>query len=82
MEHLVIHIKKKNKLAFIKELLKAFDYLEVLEPAQLSAKEKKWLAGLEEAALQVSQHKQGKIKMKSAKALVTNDLKTITTYAH
>jgi hypothetical protein len=57
MEQLVVHIKKKNKLAFIKELLKAFDYIEVLEPAQLSAKEKKWLAGLEEAALQVSQQK-------------------------
>jgi hypothetical protein len=82
MEHLVIHIKKKNKLAFIKELLKAFDYIEVLEPAQLSAKEKKWLAGLEEAVQQVSQHKQGKIKPKLAKAQVSNDLKTITKYAH
>ena len=70
MDQLVVHIKKKNKLAFIKELLKAFDYIEVLEPAQLNAKEKKWLAGLEEAVQQVRQHKQGKIKLKSAKALI------------
>ncbi|MBC6493208.1 hypothetical protein BC349_19305 [Flavihumibacter stibioxidans] len=70
MEQLVVHIKKKNKLAFIKELLKAFDYVEVLEPSQLSAKEKKWLAGLEESVQQVNQHKQGKIKLKSAKALL------------
>lgn len=70
MEHLVLHIKKKNKLAFIKELLEAFDYVEVLEPAQLSSKEKKWLAGLEEAVQQVNKHKHGKIKLKSAKALL------------
>lgn len=70
MEQLVLHIKKKNKLAFIKELLKAFDYIEVLEPAQLSSKEKKWLAGLEEAVQQVNQNKQGKIKLKSAKVLL------------
>ena len=82
MEQLVVHIKKKNKLAFIKELLKAFDYIEVLEPAQLSAKEKKWLAGLEEAVQLVSQHKQRKIKLKSAKALIIRDAKTITRYAN
>jgi hypothetical protein len=70
MEQLVLHIKKKNKLAFIKELLKAFDYVEVLEPAQLSNKEKKWLAGLEEAVQEVNQHKQGKVKLKSAKVLL------------
>jgi hypothetical protein len=40
MEQLVLRIKKKNKLAFIKELLEAFEYIEVLEPSQLSAKEK------------------------------------------
>lgn len=70
MEQLVLNIKNKSKLAFIKELLNAFDYVEVLEPSQLSAKEKKWLAGLEEAVKQVNQHKQGKIKLKSAKALL------------
>ena len=73
MEQLVLRIKKKNKLAFIKELLEAFDYIEVLEPSQLSTKEKKWLAGLEEAVQQVNQHKQDKIKLKSAKELL-NDL--------
>ena len=70
MEQLVLHIKNKSKLAFIKELLKAFDYVEVLEPSQLSAKEKKWLAGLEEAVQQVNEHKQGKTHLKSAKALL------------
>lgn len=70
MEQLVLHIKQKNKLPFIKELLKAFDYIEVLEAGQLSPKEKKWLAGFEKAVEQVNLHKQGKVKLKSAKQLL------------
>lgn len=70
MEQLVLHIKRKNKLPFIKELLQAFDYVEVLESKQLSVKEKKWLAGLEKSVEQVNLHKQGKTKLKSAKQLL------------
>lgn len=70
MEQLVLHIKKKNKLPFIKELLKAFDYVEVLESRQLNAKEKKWLDGLDKAVHQVNLRKQGKTKLKSAKQLL------------
>ena len=70
MEQLVLHIKNKSKLAFIKELLNAFDYVEVLEPSQLSAKEKKWLEGLEEAVQQIKAHQQGTLQLKSAKALL------------
>jgi hypothetical protein len=70
MEQLVVQIKKKNKLAFIKEILKAFDYVEVLEPSNLSPKEKKWLQDLSGATTEVNRHKQGKAKLKSAKALL------------
>ena len=70
MEQLVLHIKKKNKLPFIKELLQAVDYVEVLESRQLTAKEKKWLDGLEKAVQQVNLRKQGKAKLKSAKQLL------------
>lgn len=70
MEQLVLHIKKKNKLPFIKELLEAFDYVEVLESRDLTAKEKKWLAGFEQSIQQVNLHKQGKTKLKSAKQLL------------
>jgi hypothetical protein len=70
MEQLVVQIKKKNKLAFIKEILKAFDYVEVLEPSNLSPKEKKWLQDLSGATAEVNRHKQGKAKLKSAKALL------------
>ena len=70
MEQLVLHIKNKSKLAFIRELLEAFDYVEVLEPSSLSAKEKKWLSELEEAVKEVKDNKQGKNNLKSAKALL------------
>jgi hypothetical protein len=70
MEQLVLHIKNKSKLAFIKELLKAFDYVEVLEPSKLSAKEKKWLEELAAAVHQVNEHKKGKTQLKSAKAML------------
>ena len=70
MEQLVLHIKKKNKLPFIKELLKAFDYVEVLESKQLTAKDKKWLADFEKSIEQVKLHKEGKIKLKSAKQVL------------
>jgi len=70
MEQLVVQIKKKNKLAFIKEILKAFDYVEVLEPTNLTPKEKKWLQEFSQAAAEVNRHKQGKAKLKSAKALL------------
>jgi hypothetical protein len=70
MEQLVVQIKKKNKLAFIKEILKAFDYVEVLEPANLTPKEKKWLQEFSKAATEVNRHKHGKAKLKSAKALL------------
>lgn len=70
MEQLVVQIKKKNKLGFIKEILKAFDYVEVLEPSKLSPQEKKWLQELSASAAEVSRHKQGKAKLKSAKALL------------
>jgi len=69
MDRLIIQINN-NKLAFIKELLEAFDYVKVLEPSQLSIKEKKWLEGLEDAVEQINQHKKGKGKLKSAKALL------------
>lgn len=66
-EKLVLQIK--NKLAFIKKLLNFFDFIETPDPSQLSAKEREWLNGLEEAVRQVNEHKGKKATLKSAKAL-------------
>ena len=41
------------------------EFVEVVEPKNFTAKEKKILADLEEAANQVNLHKKGKIKLKT-----------------
>ena len=52
-------------MPFLKELLKHMEFVEVVEPKNFTAKEKKILADLEEAANQVNLHKKGKIKLKT-----------------
>lgn len=65
MEHLIINIKNKRKLPFLKELFKSLDFVEVVEPKKYTAKEKKILADLDEAVEQVNLHKKGKVKLKT-----------------
>lgn len=75
MEQLILHIKNKSKIPFLKELLKHMEFVEVIEPVQkkLTAKEKKILEGLEEAVDQVNLHKKGKAKLKTIQQ-VLNEL--------
>ena len=70
MEQIVLHIKDKSKLAFIRELLEAFDYIEVLELSNLSAEEQEWLSQMEEAVKEIKDNKQGDKNLRSAKALL------------
>lgn len=67
MEQLILHIKNKSKMPFLKELLKHMEFVEVVEPVQkkLTTKEKKILEGLEEAVEQVNLHKKGKAQLKT-----------------
>lgn len=67
MEQLILHIKNKSKLPFLKELLKHMEFVEVIEPVskKLTTKEKKILKGLEEAVEQVNLHKKGKVQLKT-----------------
>lgn len=65
MEHLILNIKNKNKLPFLKELLRHMEFVEVVESKNFTAKEKKILSGLEEAVAQVNLHKKGKVKLKT-----------------
>ncbi len=67
MEQLILNIKNKSKIPFLKELLKHMEFVEVIEPApkKLTAKEKKILKGLEEAVQQVNLHKKGKATLKT-----------------
>jgi hypothetical protein len=65
MERLILNIKNKNKIPFLKELLKHMEFVEVVGPQKFTTKEKKILADLDEAAEHVNLHKKGKIKLKS-----------------
>ena len=67
MEHLILHVKNKSKIPFLKELLKHMEFVEVIEPGskKLTGKEKKILKGLEEAVQQANLHKKGKVDLKT-----------------
>jgi hypothetical protein len=65
MEHLILNIKNKRKMPFLKELIKSLDFVEIVEPKKYTAKEKKILADLEEAVEQINLHKKGKVKLKT-----------------
>ncbi len=65
MEQLILNVKNKEKLSFLKELVKHLDFVEVVEPPRFTAKEKKLLAELERSAKQVALHKKGKAKLKT-----------------
>ncbi|MDR3711301.1 MAG: hypothetical protein P4L51_00675 [Puia sp.] len=70
MEQLILNIKNKNKIPFLRELLKRMEFVEVVEPKKLSAKEKKILAELDEAVDFVNKYKKGKVKAKSFNQLL------------
>jgi len=73
MEQLILNIKNKNKLPFLKELLKRMEFVEVVEPGKKTAKEEKILASLEDAVDQVNLYKKGKVKLKTIQQ-VLNEL--------
>ena len=73
MEHLILNIRNKNKVPFLKELLKHMEFVEVVEPKKFTAKEKKILADMDEAVAQVNLHKKGKVKLKTLQQ-VLNEL--------
>jgi hypothetical protein len=70
MEQLILNIKNKNKLPFLRELLKRMEFVEIVEPKKLSTKEKKILDDLEESVDFVNKFKKGKTKAKSINQLL------------
>ncbi len=65
MGQLILNIKNKSKIPFLKELLKRMEFVEVVELQKLSTKEKKILTNLEDAVDFVNKYKKGKVKAKS-----------------
>ena len=72
MSHLILNVKEKKKLPFLKELLKHMEFVEVIDPAtkKISAKEKQLLAEINEAIEFVNKYKQGRVKAKALHQLL------------
>ena len=73
MEQLILNIKNKKKLSFIRELLGQLEFVEVIEPLKFTSKEKQILADIETSVDQINLHKKGKLKLKTIQQ-VLNDL--------
>ena len=68
MEQLILNIKQKDKLPFLKELLKRMEFVEIVETP--SKRKKEVLKGLEESVDFVKQYEKGKTKAKSFQQLL------------
>jgi hypothetical protein len=67
MSQLVLNVKNKSKLPFLRELLKRMEFIEVIEPKtkKFTAKEKQLLSELDEAVDFINQYKKDQTKTKS-----------------
>jgi hypothetical protein len=72
MSHLILNIKKKEKLPFLKELLKHMEFVEVIDPdsKKITLKEKQLLSEINEAADFVNKYKEGRTKVKTLDQLL------------
>ncbi|HEY5405552.1 MAG TPA: hypothetical protein VIJ92_00630 [Ginsengibacter sp.] len=72
MEQIILKIKNKKKVPFLKELLKQFDFVEIIDSSSKKRKSKKEeiLDGIEESVEQVKQHIAGKIKLRPLQELL------------
>ena len=73
METLIVKIKKQNKAAFTKELLRSFDFLEIKEQKEVVSKpalSKKRKAALVQGFKEMKMVEQGKLKPKAAAELL------------
>lgn len=70
MEQLILKIKNKRKLPFLKELLKHMDFVEIVDISKTKPfRKKEILDGIEESVTQIKLHQQGKIKLNSIQQL-------------
>ncbi len=70
METLVVTIKRKNKAAFTKELLKSFDFLEVKEEKNFTEREMKIIKNLSAAFTDVNLSIRGKKNLKTLQEVI------------
>jgi hypothetical protein len=72
MAQLILNIKKRSKLPFLKELLNEMSFVEVIDPSKqkITAKEKQLLTDIEESVGFINSYKKGKVKAKSISELL------------
>ncbi len=72
MEQLILKVKNKRKMPFLKELLNHMDFVEVVEPVEkkLTKREMEILDDIEESVEQVKLHMAGKIKLRPLQELL------------
>jgi hypothetical protein len=68
MQKLILEIPE-NKFQFIMELLSNFEYVKIAEskPHKISSKQKEFVDDLKQSLMEVELHRQGKIKLKTAR---------------
>lgn len=71
MEQLILNIKRKDKLPFLKELLKRMEFVEIVEPSTSKVtKKKEILADIEASVRFIKDYEKGKVKTKSFQQLL------------
>lgn len=72
MEQLILNIKNKSKIPFLRELLKRMEFVEVVEPEKTAThpKKEKFLREFRQAVHEVKQIKAGRLKGIPAKDLL------------
>jgi hypothetical protein len=72
MTQLILNIKKRSKVPFLKELLNEMSFVEVIDPSKqkITFKEKQLLTDIEESVGFINNYKKGKVKAKSISKLL------------
>lgn len=71
MTEILIRIKNRRKVSFIKELLSSFNYVELKElEKEFTPAEKRMIKGLKQSFKEIKLHQQGKIKLKTLQELI------------
>jgi len=71
MEHLILKVKDKSKMPFLKQLLKQMDFVELIKPGKkITAREKEILDEIEESVDFIKKYNKGEVKAKSFKQLL------------
>lgn len=72
MEQLILNVKDKSKMPFLRQLLKHLDFIEIAEDTakKKALKKKEILDDIEESVQQIKLHLDGKIKLRPIQELL------------